>query len=281
MPPFSTSKGVGDCNSGLNGLRSRLENGQTVFGPFMKLGSPEVVEIAGLAGFDFVILDTEHGPLTSETIQDLVRAAEVVRVSPIVRVYENNAALIGRSLDVGAQGILVPHISSQEEAAALAEAARFGPNGQRGVCCYVRAAGFSDTDRFEYFRNANENTLVVAMVEGKEGIANLDKILSIPGLDVIFVGPYDLSQSLGVPGQVKNPIVTQEMQRVVEKVRSADLAVGTFVDDVESAKRWADLGVQFISFSVDVGILYRAMKSIVEALKSNMASGNLVPGKKV
>jgi len=271
MPVLSTSNDAGDCNSVLRRLRRRIKNGQTVFGPFIKLGCPEVVEIAGLAGFDFVILDTEHGPLNAETIQNLVRAAEVVKISPIVRVYENKAALISRSLDVGAQGILVPHISSQEEAVELAEAARFGPNGQRGVCCYVRAARFSDTDRFEYFKSANENTLVVAMIEGKDGIANLDRILSVPGLDVIFVGPYDLSQSLSVPGQIVSPIVTREMQRVVEKVRSVQLAVGTFVDDIESAKRWADLGVQFISFSVDVGILYRAMKSSVEELRLKLA----------
>lgn len=274
MSLLSTDEDAGSCGSVGKGLRSRLRNGETVFGPFMKLASPEVVEIAGLAGFDFVILDTEHGPLDAGTIQNLVRAAEVVNIAPIVRVYENKAALISRSLDVGAQGILAPHISSQEEATALAEAARFGPHGQRGVCCYVRAARFSNTDRFEYFKHANENTLVVAMIEGREGISNLDKILSVPGLDVIFIGPYDLSQSLSVPGQVTSPIVTREMQRVVEKARSAQLAVGTFVDDVESAKRWADLGVQFVSFSVDVGILYRAMKSTVEALKLKVIGEN-------
>lgn len=273
MPSPSTNDNVEGCGSVSESLRDRLRSGETVFGPFMKLASPEVVEIAGLAGFDFVILDTEHGPLDAGAIQNLVRAAEVVNISPIVRVYENRASLISRGLDLGAHGILAPHISSHEEATALAEAARFSPQGQRGVCCYVRAARFSSTDRFEYFRRANENTVVVAMIEGREGVQNLDEILSVPGLDVIFIGPYDLSQSLSVPGQVASPIVMREMQRVVEKARSAHLAVGTFVDDAESAKRWVDLGVQFVSFSVDVGILYRAMKSIVETLRRRSVAG--------
>lgn len=248
-------------------LRLRLRRGEVVFGPFMKLASPQIVEIAGYAGFDFVILDTEHGPLSFETVENLVRAAQGVGIAPLVRVYENSPSLISRSLDVGAQGVLVPRISSKEEATGLARAARFAPEGERGVCCYVRAARFSDTDEHTYFDNANRNTVVIAMIEGKEGIVNLDEIISVPGLDVIFIGPYDLSQSLGMPGQVTSPEVTSEMQRVVQKARAAGLAVGTFVDNVEGARRWVGFGAQFIAFSVDVGIVYPAMRNVVRALR--------------
>ncbi|MEW5865293.1 MAG: aldolase/citrate lyase family protein [Bacillota bacterium] len=252
----------------VKGLRQRIKDGDVIFGPFMKLASPQVVEIAGYAGFDFVIFDTEHGPLTFETVENLTRAAERVGIAAIVRVYENSPPLVSRCLDVGAQGILVPHISSREEAATLSQAARFAPEGRRGVCCYVRAARFSHADKYRYFEEANENTLVVAMVEGREGVAHLDEILSVPGIDVIFVGPYDLSQSLGVPGQVDSPRVTREVERVVEEARSRGCAVGTFADDVSSARRWRDLGVQFISFSVDVGMIYTAMKNAVAALRA-------------
>lgn len=249
------------------GLRQRIKNSEVVFGPFIKLSCPQVVEIAGRAGFDFVILDTEHAPLTAESVENLVRAAEVAGTSPIVRVYENRPALISRCLDVGAQGILVPHISNKEQAEALAKAARFAPKGERGVCCYVRAAQFSQIDRYRYFDEANDNTIVVAMIEGKEGIANLDEILLVPGLDVIFIGPYDLSQSLGVAGQVTSPEVVGEMQRVAKKAQAHGLAVGTFVDDVADAKKWMGLGVQLISYSVDVGIIYKAMRDVIAALR--------------
>lgn len=249
-------------------LRARLKGGEVVYGPFVKLSSPQTVEIAGYAGFDFAILDTEHGPLSMESVENLVRACEGASIAPLVRVYENSAALVSRALDVGAQGILVPHISDAEAARLLAGAARFAPEGERGVCRYVRAARFTHVDRYRYFENANRDTLVVAMIEGKEGIKHLDDILAVNGLDVIFVGPYDLSQSLGVPGEVTSPKVISEMARVVERARSKGLAVGTFVDDLAAARRWAGSGVQFISYAVDVGIIYEAMKSIVASLKA-------------
>lgn len=248
-------------------LRQRLAEGDVVYGPFMKLASPQIVEIAGYAGFDFIILDTEHGPLSFESIENLVRAAEAAGISPVVRVYENNPALISRALDVGAEGILAPHISTPQEAASLTTASRFAPQGERGVCRYVRAARYTAVDRYDFFKQANEATLVMALVEGKEGLANLEAILSTPGLDAVFVGPYDLSQSLGIPGNVSDERVTAEMERAVTIARSHGVAIGTFVDDLEAAKRWTGCGVQFLSFSVDVGIVYQAMKNLVGALR--------------
>lgn len=248
-------------------LRARLAEGEVVYGPFMKLASPQVVEIAGYAGFDFVILDTEHGPLSFESIENLVRAAEVSGIAPIVRVYDNNPALISRALDVGADGILVPHVSSPAEAARMAAASRFAPEGERGVCRYVRAARYTAVDRHEFFKRANEDTLVLGLVEGQEGLANLEAILSTDGLDAVFIGPYDLSQSLGVPGDVSHPKVISEMERSVAVARTHGVIVGTFVDDLEAAKRWVNCGVQFLSFSVDVGIVYRAMRDLVGSLK--------------
>ncbi len=247
-------------------LRARIRDGETVFGPFMKLASPQIVEIAGRAGFDFVIIDMEHGPLGADDVENLVRAAEGAGIAAVVRVYDNSPALIARALDVGAQGVLVPHVSSAREAQLLAKAARFAPEGERGVCRFVRAAEFSAKDRWTYFREANERTLVVAMIEGMEGIASLDEILGVPGLDVVFVGPYDLSQAMGLTGQVSDPRVASEMQRVVDRARSRGVAVGTFVDDVEGARRWEALGVQFVSYSVDVGIIYEAMRDSVSRL---------------
>lgn len=250
----------------IGSLRARLHEGDTVYGPFLKLSSPQIAEIAGHAGFDFVIIDTEHGPLAMETVENLVRASEAASIVPLVRVYENIPALISRALDVGASGVLAPHIRSRADAERLAGAARFAPEGDRGVCCYVRAARFSHLDRYQYFASTNSEVLTVAMIEGMEGVRALDEILEVKGIDVIFIGPYDLSQSLGMPGQVTNHRVTDEMQRVADRVRSAGFAVGTFVDNTAGARRWAGVGVQFISYSVDVGIIYAAMRDAVEAL---------------
>jgi 4-hydroxy-2-oxoheptanedioate aldolase len=122
-------------------------------------------------------------------------------------------------------------------------------------------------DKFEYFKSANEETMIIAHIEGVEGINNLDEILSVPGIDVIFIGPYDLSQSLGIPGQVNHSLVVEKMKEVVLKCKQNKIVVGTFADDIKTAKSWVSLGVQYMAFSVDVGILYEISKTIVNKLK--------------
>lgn len=250
----------------VNNLKRVLREGRVVLGPFMKLSNPALVEIMGHAGFNFVIIDTEHAPLNFETVENLIRAAELVDIAPIVRVTENDSALILRALDVGALGVEVPHISKKEDAMKAVRAVKFAPEGERGVCPFVRAAEYSSLDRYEYFKRANEETMVIIHIEGLEGIRNLEDILTVKGLDVIFIGPYDLSQSLGMLGQVDHPLVINKMKEVIAKAKEK-VAVGTFVDDVKAAKKWINAGVQYISYSVDVGIFYDACERIVKSFQ--------------
>jgi len=252
-----------------NNLKEVLKEGKNVFGPFMKFTDPAAVEIMGFAGFDFVIIDAEHGPISMQNAQNMIRSAETANITPIIRVASNDEALILRALDIGAQGIEIPQINSKSQAIKAVKSVKYSPQGERGVCRYVRAANYSSMDKFEYFKSANNETMIIAHIEGVEGINNLDEILSVPGIDVIFVGPYDLSQSLSIPGEVNNPLVTEKMKEVVLKCRENKVAVGTFVDDVKTAKFWVSLGVQYMSFSVDVGILYEASKQIVKKFKNN------------
>ena len=247
-----------------NYLKKALQDGKVVFGPFLKFTDPAVVEIMGFAGFDFVIIDAEHGPISIEAAQNLIRAAESVNITPIIRVGNNDEALILRALDIGAQGIEIPQINSKADAVRAVKSVKYSPQGERGVCRYVRAANYSSMDKFKYFESANKETMIIAHIEGIEGINNLDEILSVPGIDVIFIGPYDLSQSLGIPGEVNHPLVTEKIKEVVTKCRKNDISVGTFADDIPTAKKWVSLGVQYMSFSVDVGILYEACKKVVE-----------------
>lgn len=248
-------------------LKKALNEGKTVFGPFMKLSSPAIVEILAHAGFDFVIIDTEHGPLTVETAENLVRAAQLAGIDPVIRVTDNDPSKISRALDIGAHGVQVPQVSSRADAERTVRAAKFAPEGERGVCCYVRAADYSAFGKHKYFPSANENTLLLVHIEGLAGVENIDEILSTPGIDVIFIGPYDLSQSIGLTGQVDHPSVIAKAKEVVDKARAKNIAVGTFVDTVEGAHKWQALGVQYISFAVDVGIFYEASKKIVAGLK--------------
>jgi len=250
-----------------NNLKKVLKEGKNVFGPFMKFTDPAAVEIMGFAGFDFVIIDAEHGPISMQSAQNMIRAAESVNITPIIRVANNDEALILRALDIGAQGIEIPQINSKSQAIKAVKSVKYSPQGERGVCRYVRAANYSSMDKFKYFKSANNETMIIAHIEGVEGINNLDEILSVPGIDVIFIGPYDLSQSLGIPGEVNNPLVTEKMKEVVLKCKENKVSVGTFADDIKTAKFWVSLGVQYMSFSVDVGILYEATKQIVKKLK--------------
>ncbi|MBQ9803007.1 MAG: aldolase [Clostridia bacterium] len=238
-----------------------------VVGMFSKTCDPALIEIMGYAGMDYVIIDLEHGPNAVQSVQNLIRGAQVAGVMPIVRVKESCASVMGEVLDIGAGGIQVPQITTREEAEAVMKRTKFSPVGERGVCRFVRAAQYSAKDRFEYFKDANQ-TVTVLQIEGQEGIAHIDEILSVAGIDVIFIGPYDLSQSLGVAGQIDHPLVEQKMLEIVNKCTEKGITVGTFVDTVENAKKWRALGVKYLSYSVDMGVFYEATASIVKQLNA-------------
>jgi len=252
-----------------NNLKIALKEGKVVFGTFVKIIDPAVIEILGYAGFDFVVIDGEHGPISTESTQNLVRAAESVNITPIIRVRSNDEELIQRALDIGAQGVQIPQINCKSDALKTIKSSKYSPKGERGVDRFVRAANYSSMDKFNYFKVANEETMVIGHIEGSEGIDNLDEILSVAnrGIDVFFIGPYDLSQSLGVSGQLDHPLVIEKMKEVIFKCKKIKIAVGTFVDDISVAEKWVSVGVQYIGVSVDTGILYQASKNIVDNSK--------------
>jgi 4-hydroxy-2-oxoheptanedioate aldolase len=250
-----------------NKLKEKLSKGLNVFGPFCKIHDPAAIEIAALAGFDFVIIDMEHGTSSIESAQNMIRAAEARGITPVIRVTENNESSIMRCLDIGVHAIQVPQVCIENDAAKVVNAVKFFPEGQRGVCKYVRAADYSSLGKSAYFESANNEVLTIVQIEGIQGIENLEKIIKIEGIDVIFLGPYDLSQSCGVPGQVHHEKVQNLMVHAVKIARAKGIWVGTFVENEADALKWCKLGVQYISFSVDVGILQNAYTTICANLK--------------
>ncbi|MCR4436618.1 MAG: aldolase/citrate lyase family protein [Clostridiales bacterium] len=243
-----------------------------VIGPFSKTQDPAFIEIMGYSGFDFVILDLEHGPNSVQTLQNLVRAAQVANILPVVRVKENNLSIIGEVLDIGAAAIQVPQVENARQARSVVRRAKFAPLGERGVCRFVRAAGYSSMDRFSYFKEANES-MVILQIEGQDAIAGLRGILEVEGIDLIFIGPYDLSQSLGISGQIDHPLVTQKMMEIVDICSKKGIGVGTFVDTPDNAIKWRNAGVKYISYSVDVGIFYQACRDILSGLRGSKPNG--------
>jgi len=248
-------------------LKEKLRRGEFCVGPFLKAGSPEIVEVSGYAGVDFVLLDMEHGPLAYEAVEHLVLAAERVDIAPVVRVEAITESAVMRPLDKGAAGILVPHVDSAQMAQNVVRFSRFGPAGERGMDMHCRAAQYGHLPKKEYMQRANENTLLILQIEGSEGLHNLPEILAVAGSDVIFVGPYDLSQSLGMPGEIDHPQVVRAIEGIVETVRKGGRCVGIYAENVEAAKKWIGIGVQFVALSVDTTIYYQACKRLVAALR--------------
>jgi len=242
-------------------FKQRIAQGP-VFGPFSKTSDPGIIEAMGNAGFDFVILDLEHGPNSIETAQGLIRAAELTGMLPIVRVPNRSEETISKVLDVGAGGIQVPQVRCARDVEEVTRAARFAPEGERGVCRFVRAAGYSAMDKAEYFNQANQAVIVIQL-EGKAAVDNLDEILEAGGFDIVFVGPYDLSQSMGVPGQVDHPLVIEKTQQIVDACLERDIVVGNFTDTPEHTAMWVKQGLRYMSYSVDMGIIHEAASTLV------------------
>lgn len=241
-------------------IKEKMKNGNSVIGPFIKLPSPELIEIIALSGFDYVILDCEHGPLDMLSAQNLIRAAKLRGMDAIVRVGSNDPLSVSRALDIGADGVQIPQILNKKDAEAAVRYSKYSDMGERGVCKYVRAADYTFKEASEYFKKANDENLVIIHIEGLEGISNIDEILDVEGIDIIFIGPYDLSASMGLIGDVRNEKVQKELSYIVKKAKAKNKMVGTFADDIESARYYRGLGIDYISYSVDVGIIARKFK---------------------
>ena len=247
-------------------LRERLKSGQPLIATFSIIPSVEVVELVGLAGFDAIILDLEHGAHGSEALGPLILAARANGIYPLVRVRSSEPTEIGAALDAGAAGVIVPQIGSLAEAERAVKAARFAPEGNRGANPFVRAAGYSG--RLEWFAEANRDTAILLMIEGQGGLAAAREIAALPNLDGIFIGPMDLSHALGVPGDMANPKVVDAIRTVIAACKAAGITAGIFSGSPEAAKRWIAEGVTLTGVSADTITLLNALKAVVSAAKS-------------
>lgn len=248
-----------------NGLLKTLEAGKTAFGTFCILPSATVIEALGLAGLDFVILDMEHGPLTYETCEELIRGAECGGAAPIIRVSDNRPELILRALDIGAAGVQVPQVGSKAEAERVVHAAKYAPLGQRGVSIFTRAGGYVGSP--DHTERCNAQQMSVVHIEGMEAVQNIGEILETDGIDVIFLGPYDLSQSLGVTGQVDDPRVRGALESCAQKARDAGRFVGSYAKDAEMASWLHSIGVQYIAAYVDAAAVSLFYSRLLDDLR--------------
>jgi len=203
-------------------IRSRLESGQPVLGATLQMPSPETVEIAGYSGLDYVWIDAEHGTMDIRDIAEMVRAADACGVDAIIRVPDHNPSYIQRVLDLGAAGIIAPHVCDADQARGLVAAAKYAPEGTRGACPQTRAVGHVSTDWSADSRRSNADVLVFAMIEDFDGVENVESI-SQSGVDGLLFGSFDLSQSLGLDGSVDHTDLERMQNRVTSAVRSSGI----------------------------------------------------------
>ena len=249
-----------------NSLKAKMATGGAALGVFIAIPSPDVVEMCGYLGFDFVLLDAEHGPMSVESAAHLLRAAECAGITPIINVPSNNAQTIGRYLDIGALGIQVPQVNDRDEAEAIVKAVKYHPRGQRGMA-RPRAGHYGLVGSHqEYMDQANRDTMVIASIENIEGVMHLPHILDVEGIDVFLIGPSDLSQSLGIPGQVGTPLVKSAVDTIFTQVRGAGRAVGIFAPDAASARAYIAKGAQYVITSA-VGLLARAAHEYMDEVR--------------
>ena len=243
-------------------LRQKLLAGRTVIGPFLTMPSADVVEMIAIAGFDFAIVDTEHGMYSEERAAQLVRAAAARSMATVVRVPQVDAPLITKALDMGADGVMVPQVSDPEAAARAVAAARFHPLGNRGVMAHVRNAAYSSLDEPGFYERENERAAVILQIEGSAGIDCLPELCRLDGVDCFFIGVMDLSQSLGFPGQPEHPSVLEQVSKTVELCRRFGKALGIYAFEPEPAKRWLEMGIQFLGYHTDAGVMVEAFRRL-------------------
>jgi len=239
-----------------------------VLGYFSKTTDSSLIEVSGFSGFDFVILDMEHGPIGMETLKHHLMACKNAGLISIVRVHSYDSELIGKALDLGANGIQVPKVTSADQAHITVKLSKFHPYGERGVCRFVRGANYASMDRFDFFKDANSN-LVILQLEGIEGVQAFNSISEVSGIDYIFIGPYDLSQSLGYPGQVEHPEVLKCVENLVKSARKKGVMLGTFCDTPNSLIKWINLGFNYLAYSVDVALFNEKLIEINKLRNQN------------
>lgn len=246
-------------------LKTRLKDKETLIGSLVTLGSPDVAEVMSLVGFDYLWIDLEHSPYDFTQAQRMIQAVGG-RCPCIVRVPENKEVWVKKALDIGSDGIVVPQVKTEEEARSAVRWSLYPPQGERSVGV-SRAQGYG-LKFGEYVNQANKDLLIVVQVEHTEGVMNIEAIVGVPGIDVILIGPYDLSGSLGVPGEIQHVEVEKAIEEIRSQCQSAGVAVGIFTADPASARRYAEEGYSLLAVGLDTFFLWGAAMNALQQARS-------------
>ena len=254
-------------------LRARVLRGELTLGTFLNLGSPVIAEICGLAGFDWLLLDLEHGAGAEATVLHELQATTGTGAVAIVRVDRLDRLRIARALDLGASGIMLPRIEIPDEAAEGVRYLRYPPQGVRGVALVTRGAGYGSTTH-ESLARVNETILGVVQVESPAAVENAAAIAAIDGVDVLFVGPSDLTHAMGIPGQLDHPDYRSAVGDVAEAARDRGKAAGVLLWTMDDLDAYRDAGYTFFAISSDGAFIRHAAIDAVRSFRERVGRGS-------
>ncbi len=260
-----------------NRVKRMLKSGGVALGTWVTIGNPEVAEILANVGFDWLVFDTEHAPLSLETVEWMMQATSGTGIVPLVRVAANDMAMVKRALDIGAYGVVVPLVNNREDAEKAVSYTRYPPKGIRGAG--PRRCSTYGMRSKEYFDWAGKELLTVVQVETAEAVANIEEILSVDGVDVFFVGPTDLTMSLGIPGQQNHPKFVRAIEKVLEAGSSSGVYPGTMAYSLEEARIALSRGFKFISLTTDFKHLVKGAKDMLDAVSETKTKTRLQRGR--
>jgi len=252
-----------------NNLKRVLKQGGVAVGAtILECPRPAVAKVLALAGFDFLFLEYEHAYFNEESMGALILAARDSNLPVVTKVPSLHRHFISRALDAGALGIQLPRTNSAEDVRKLVQYAKFPPLGDRAGCPGLANTDFREVEAEEFFRTGNEETLIVGHIETREGLENLDEILDVPGLDALFIGPYDLSAALGLPGQVTHPRLLDAAQRVIDGARARGIAPGIYAGDIETGRMWIEKGMQLIETASELAMIYTGGRTLMSQFRA-------------
>ena len=258
-----------------NSVKRSLAAGEVVLGVFvMEFSTPGIASILEQAGAAFVVYDQEHSGFGTDTVRQLLSYNRGLSLVPFVRVPDTHYDFMARALDCGAKGIMVPNVESEAQAREIVRSCKYAPLGARGTTANIAHDDFSSGDLAQKLRTANEETLILAQIESEAGVANIDAILAVEGIDIAWVGHNDLSVSMGIPGQVDHPRVVAALERVAEACQKHGKTAGRLVPDVETALLWIEKGYRCIAYSNDIRLLQTALRQGITEIYARQGGPN-------
>ena len=247
-----------------NYLLEKLNSGNPVLGTWIMMPSVLTVDVIASTGIDFVIIDREHGPISFETAQEMAMACESRGVSPVMRVGDIERSFIQNALDLGMHGIQVPNVDNKKNATDVVKFSKYPPIGDRGFSPFTRAGDYSISNAGVLTKTANKNTAVILNIEGKDAVKNFDEILEVEHANIYFVGLFDLSKALGIPGEVSNHLVLDALAGIIEKANKAGKFFGTISTSKETMTEFLEMGITYMVHLVDCEILRSGYESAVD-----------------